>query len=233
MVTIILLSVASGLLVHAWMTDSADWWPGAAWALSIPARNPWLMLSALLAGWGLGLVQKAAIFERQRDRDEQQAELTLRQLARLLPQRGSLALALEDLGYSSVVRARDAEGMLANLADQWRIEAFTVVGQVAHRAKQHGGALEPVIKQAISKIARDRRRRFQRHLDEAAKRATIQILAFAPYGILVMFAGVIPSFYHSLMSTALGHAVVLGVGLVTVLAMGALAVQIRKRAESR
>lgn len=233
---ILVLSLATGLMVHAWIRDSGDWWPGLAWGIALPSGSSWLMLSSILAGWGLGQVSQAIHYETLRDRDEQQAELVLRQIGRLLPQRGSLSMVMDDLVQSGIMRpenGRDAEWLLSQLTSQWNVEAFSMVGEVARRARLHGGSLEPVIDQAIRKIARDRRQRFQRQIDESAKRLTIEVLAVAPYFVLVLFFVSIPSFYGSMINSLAGHVVLVSIGTVTAVALWVLSLQVRKRGDVR
>lgn len=234
MAVTLVMSVAVGMLVHAWLTDNRDWWIGGLWFLAMPTKSVWIMESVLCSSWGWMWYRGALRYERERDQDEQRAELLLRQMARLVPSRGSLTVAMEEIGYEPLQSfGADAESILGEMAERLNVTPLTTVARVARMIKHHGGSLEEVIAQASRKIGRDRRRRFQRLVVEAGKRSTIVVLSLAPYGVLGMFAGIMAPFYQEIVSSPIGHGALGIVGGVNMAVFGVLSYQIYRRSEMR
>lgn len=208
------ISAAVGLAVYLWLIDSSDWWIGGTWFVSAMSGHRWVMVSVLLTALGYHFYGRALKFEARRDRAERQAEMLLQQLSQLLDIRGSLSVALDELGLT-LEHGSDSSGAFIKSADQLGIEALSMVAEVSPMVTRHGGSMQLVISQALNKIIRDRDRRFQRKLEELGKRSTILILAGAPYGVLLILASMVPTFYRVLVTGQTGHWTILGVGLLS------------------
>lgn len=213
----VIIAALAGLAAHRWITQARAWMLPVGLMGAMVWGSTWIMISVGLMLTGFEFYGRAREFERQRDRQEQEAEVFLQRLAQLLPTRGGLSLALQDMGYRDIQVGREPnpERLLVGLFKMWNVNAVGMVASAAQVVLRHGGALQPVVEQAARKIAQDRERRFQRHLEEAAKRTTVVILGFAPYFMMVMLRFMVPSMYMALLGNAIGKLAVVGVGLVS------------------
>lgn len=225
----ILWSIAVGLLVYFGMRQySFDWlWP--AWWLGIFSRSPTFALVGLLDGVGMTLYMRARFFERQRDRDESELLLFLERLQQLLYVRGTLAQALDDMGYRAIWSGSDAgERILDEVARRYRVQSMTLFSRIAFVIRRHGGALIPLVSWVIDSINDEHAHRMARRLEEEARRTTIMILIGAPLAIIAIFRLILPSFYHTLRTTELGQVALTWVALST---LGVLIVLARVTSE--
>ncbi len=230
-----LLAVMAGLLVFNWLSDSLAWvLPVGLGVAALTASIP-IMISAGLILVGLEMYLNAARFEKRRDRQEQEAEVFLQRLAQLLKTHGTLSLALQDLGYRDRATGREPnpEHLLKDLFHRWNIAVVGMVASASLVVAKHGGGLQPVVEQAAKKISRDRERRFQRQLGEAAKRTTMLVLALAPYGVIGAIWALVPSMYAVLTSQLPGQVATVGVGFVGGAILAILALYIKKEGKSR
>ncbi len=231
----VVVAVMGGLLVFYWTTESSDWVLPIGLGVGALAGSAVLILSLGAMLIGLEMYLAATRFETRRDRQEQEAEVFLQRLAQLLQTHGTLSLALQDLGYRERTTGREPnpEHILKDLFHRWNVGVVGMVASASQAVVRHGGALEPVVEQAAKKISRDRERRFQRQLDEAAKRTTMVVLAVAPYGVLGVLREMVPSMYAALVTRGVGQLTVLGVGLVSGGVLTILALYVRKDGASR
>lgn len=231
----ILLALMCGVMVFYWLTESSDWVLPVGLGVATLTMSGWVILSFGLMLGGLEMYLAATRFENKRDRQEQEAEVFLQRLAQLLQTHGTLSLALQDLGYRDHATGREPnpEHILSGLFHRWNVAVVGMVASASLAVAKHGGGLGPVVEQAAKKISRDRERRFQRQLDEAAKRTTMVVLALAPYGVMGALREMVPSMYAVLTTRIIGEVAVLLVGLVSGGVLAILALYVRKDGVSR
>lgn len=231
----VVLALMGGILVFNWLTESSNWvLPVGLGVAALSASTP-IMISVGLILVGLEMYLSAARFEKQRDRQEQEAEVFLQRLAQLLQTHGTLSLALQDLGYRdhSTGREPNPEQLLRDLFHRWNVSVVGMVASASVAVAKHGGGLQPVVEQAAKKISRDRERRFQRQLDEAAKRTTMLVLALAPYAVIGVLRGLVPSMFAVLTTQVAGQMATVAVGAVGGLVLVVLAMYVKKEGMSR
>lgn len=230
----IVWAVASGLAVFVWL-QRWPWWPLACgWDLGLVTRDSIAMVSGLAMGFGFAGYQLAQKYEKTRDHDEQEALMFVERLGQLLRVRGTLSAALDEMGFRTDWHGSDAgERILLGVADRRQVAALTTVSRMAHVLRRYGGTLDPVLEWASAAIHEGQTRRYGRQMDEAARRATILVLALAPVAVTAIFGAFIPSFYRTLMQTAVGGAAIGATGLVTGGVWLVMAYQIRKEARTR
>lgn len=202
--------------------------------LGIVAQDPSLLLAGLMGGLAYAHYDRAAVRARRRDQDEQEALLFLVRLGQLLAVRGTLAGALDDMGYRSPWAGTDAgERVLVAVATQYRVGALEFLARVAVLVRRHGGSLVPVVDWARDIIQRAQSRRHARQLEEAAQRSTIVVLALAPWGVLAVFRLMVPAFYRILVTSPIGDIAVLLVGGVTLAVFLVLTAHMQREAQIR
>lgn len=226
----------TGLGAYAWARRGDDGLMMAgAGLLSSATGDPWMIMPAVTVALAGERLRDALRFERQRDRDEQEAEAFLRRLTQMLPTRSSLGAAIQEL--MPMVEAsggrREAETVLEQLAERWQIGAMRLVARAARLIKRSGGSLDQVIGHAVRAMARDRRRRFQRRIEESARYTTIVVLAGAPFGVVALFRLALPAFYRELTDTPIGHATTMAVGLTTAGVLAVVTRHVRRGAAAR
>lgn len=226
----IFVALMCGLIVFYWVTRSSNWVLPVGLGVAALTRSGWIILSCGAMLVGLEMYLAASRFERQRDRQEQEAEVFLQRLAQLLQTHETLSLALQDLGYRDRGTGREPnpEYILSELFHRWNVAVVGMVASASRAVSKHGGGLVLVVEQAAKKISRDRERRFQRQLDEAAKRTTMVVLALAPYGVIGALREMLPSIYGELTTRMTGQVVVLLVGVVSGSVLAVLALYVRK-----
>lgn len=231
----IILATIGALVVYTWVSDSKMWaLPLGIGALTL-TRSDWLLLSSGLALAGLEVYFAAVRYEKHRNQQEQEAEVFLQRLAELLPLRGTLNLALQDLAADNLPAqsAADPVFWLDRVFSRWQVNAVGMVASAAHVASRHGGSLQAVVEQASRKIVRDRQRRFQRQLEEASQRTTILVLAFAPYLVMGLLWLIIKPMYEVLIGTGLGHGIVAAEGLTSGAILAVLGLHIKRDGKER
>lgn len=231
----VLLAVMGGLVVYNWLTESSAWVLPIGLGLAAFSASTAVIISVGLILVGMEMYLNATRFEKKRDRQEQEAEVFLQRLAQLLQSHGTLSLALQDLGYRDHATGREPnpEHLLRDLFHRWNIAVVGMVASASLVIAKHGGGLQPVVEQAAKKISRDRERRFQRQLDEAAKRTTMLVLAMAPYAVMVALWALVPSMYAVLTTQLSGQLATVAVGLVGGLVLMVLAIHVKKEGTAR
>lgn len=224
----------AGSAVWVWLTGGL-WWPLAVfggWGLLL--QSPGVMVGGLLTAIGWNQLVTARRFAASRDRDEEAALLFLVRLDQLLRVRGTLAGALQEMGYRSPLRGADAgERVLAQVAAGYQISALSFVSRVVRVVHRYGGSLSPLLAWAVDAVHGDQARRHGRQLEEAAQRSTVVVLAFAPWGVLGIFRVAVPSFYRTLAGSPLGGGTLAGVGVATAVVLSILAHHERREAMQR
>lgn len=224
----------AGSAVWVWMTEGL-WWPLAAfggWGLLL--QSPGVMVGGLLTAVGWNQLVTARRCAVGRDRDEEAALLFLVRLDQLLRVRGTLAGALQEMGYRSPLRGADAgERVLAQVADGYQISALSFVSRVVRVVHRHGGSLAPLLAWAVDAVHGAQTRRHARQLEEAAQRSTVVVLAFAPWAIMGIFRVAVPGFYHALASSPMGGGTLAGIGIATAVVLSILAHHERREAMLR
>ena len=220
--------------VLAWLMDLTWWYPSLGWAAGLIMRNPAAMAWGIWTGTALAFYQRAAQHEARRDRDEQEALLFIIRLRQLLTVKGTLAGALDALGYRSGWQSADAsEHVLVQAAGHWRIHALSFAARAAAAVRKHGGELGPLLDWAADAIQKNQSRREARRLEEGAQRATMLVLALAPWGVVAVLRLLVPSFYRALNQTTVGTAALLAVGCTTTIVFVILSLHIEKEARIR
>lgn len=187
-----------------------------------------------MASLGYTALREAGRLEIQRNRDEQEALLFTERLRQLVRVRGTLATALDEMGFRTRHVSSDAaEEVLAEVSGRLRVGSLTMVSHISRTIRRYGGSLEPVLSWAAYRIQDEQARRHARLIDEEARRATIRILALAPLGLVIVFRFAIHPFFLSLVQTRIGSAALLLVGVTTGTVLAVLAYQVRKEATVR
>lgn len=227
-------ATAAGVGVLVWL-KGWSWWPVVAgWWVGIIMRDPAAMLAGLGGGVGAVLYLEANGLERARDQDEQGALLFLVRLKQLLSVKGTLAGALDEMGYRSLSSNGDAaERVVIQIAEHYRVGALLFLSRVSTVVRRHGGSLAPLVDWAVDTIQDNQSRRSARQLEEAAQRTTILVLAFAPWGVVGVFRLMVPSFYRIVVQTTIGSATVILVGAITLSVFLVLATHMKKGAAVR
>ena len=225
---------AAGMAMYAWLRGWRWWALALGWDVGLAMRGPAAMLAGLGAALGGTFYLEARHFEHWRDHDEQRALVFLMRLKQLLPIKGTLAGALDEMGYRPASLGADAaEHVIADVAAQYRVASLTFLSRVALIVRHHGGSLEPVVTWAADRIQQNQSRRYTRQLEAAAQHATILVLAFAPWAVIGVFRLVVPSFYRIMTSTLIGHSTVVLVGVVTLIVFLVLASHTHREARDR
>lgn len=226
------LIVASG--VYARLRGLPLWMAAAGVLFGALQDSPALVAAGLMVAWGFGWYSQSVRQTASRDGDAQAALLFLVRLRQLLSVTGTLSGALQEMGYRlSAVGGDASEQVLQNVANRLEVDVLSFVSRVAGLVRRHGGALGVVVEWAVQRLERQQALRFARRLEEAAQRTTIVVLALAPWGVLVLFRFVVASFYRSLLSTPLGHTVLLSIAGLTATVLAILASHIRGEARVR
>ena len=196
--------------------------------------SPSITIAFLITIWGLDTFWTSRLRRQQSELDDQETELFVQRLRRMLKARGSLAFALEEVVRSdSRIRLHaDPQLVLDELATKWHTDAMNVVAQSARLTTRYGGALDDIIDHVVKHMALSRRWRFQRRLDEMALESTVLILAIAPYVVLFLFAFTLPGFYQVLTTTGLGHLVLAFIALVSFVVLQIFSAHIRGESSS-
>ncbi len=221
---IVVWAAAAGSAAWVWLTGGMWWTLAAFWAWGLILQAPGVMVGGLFTAVGWNELLKARRFAVSRDRDEQAALLFLVRLDQLLRVRGTLAGALQDMGYRSPLGGSAAgEKVLAQVADGYQVSALSLVSRVARVVQRHGGSLSPLLAWAIDAVHGAQSRRHGRQLEEAAQRSTVVVLAFAPWAIVGIFRMVVPTFYQVLSTSSLGAGTLAGIGAATAVVLIILA----------
>ena len=225
-----ILAIIGALIAYNWVSKSKMWALPLGLGVFTLIRSNWLWLSGGLVLAGLEVYLASVRYEKHRNQQEQEAEVFLQRLAELLPLRGTLNLALQDLTADNLPTQLAAEPAfwLDRLFAHWQVNGVGMVASAAHLASRHGGSLQAVVEQASRKIVRDRQRRFQRQLEEASQRTTILVLAFAPYLVMGLLWLIIKPMYEVLISTSFGHGIVVVEGLTSGAILSVLGLHIKK-----
>ncbi|NMP24890.1 hypothetical protein [Sulfobacillus harzensis] len=227
-------AVAASVAVFCWLKGWSGLYPAVGWALGLAMRDDAAMMAGLVAGVGLAALREAERFESRRDGDEFQALMLLERLRQLWRVRGTLAGALDEMGYRSRRRSPDAaEQVLAEVADALAVRSLSLVAKVAGVVRRHGGDLDPLLAWGTGSIQEGQARRYARQVEEQARRASIKMLALAPVGVVGVFRLLVPSFYHALATTWAGDLALWATGATTAAATGVLSWQVRKEARVR
>ncbi|WP_020373874.1 type II secretion system F family protein [Sulfobacillus thermosulfidooxidans] len=192
---------------------------GSLVSLILPSHI--VAMSTLLMVWGLDTFWTSRLQRQRQELNEQETELFLRRLSRMLKARGSLAYALDDLGRadSRIQLYAEPERVLDELSLQWSTDAIRVVASSAKWADRYGGSLENIIEHVIKHMALSRRWRFQRRLEEMTLESTVFILTLAPYVVLLLLKMAIPTFYGVFIGTGLGHVMLILSGIISFLVL--------------
>lgn len=228
----LVLAMAVGLTIWEAYHQRSVWPEALGWMVALPSRNMLWMVWGMMAGWGWSQLTEAVGKEKVRDRDEQAAETFLMQLAQLLPIRGALGAALDDMGYRALGESSPT-GVLEDFAGHCRVSALTMVSQVARRISRQGGSLLPVVREALRDIQSTRRARFERRPEEAAQRTTVMILGVAPVLLMAGFGLFLPTFYRALDGTSIGNLAVSLVGTSMTAVWWILAAHIERSSAAR
>lgn len=210
------MAMTCGVFVYAALVLRHRW-PLAAGALSgVATQNPYVLIAGLMVGTAFSQYLDVMDYADGRDRDQQAALLFVVRLGQILTVRGSLAAALDEMGYrSSRVGSDAAERVLSRVAQDLRVEPLTFLTRAVAVVRRHGGSLSPVLDWARDAIQEAQGVRYARQLEEAVQRSTMVVLALAPWGVALLFRVFIPGFYQSLMTTRLGSIAVLAIGMTT------------------
>ncbi len=232
MMGVLVEATAVGMGVYVWLRGEAAWILATGFVVGMVMQDDWMMLSGLWIGLGLAFYRDACQAETRRGEAEQAALVFMVRLRQMLGVKGSLAAALDELGYRSQWGGGDAgEQVLQAVANQFRVASLSFLAQVALMVRRHGGSLLPVAEWASDAIQNRHALRQARRLEEATQRSTILILAFAPAGVLAVFRLLVPSFYQALLTSRLGDGTILGVGITIFAVFAVLAYYIRREAQ--
>jgi hypothetical protein len=232
--TQMVIAVAWGSAVYVWLQELPWWTLAAGWGFGLTTADPAIMSANLVVGMGLGVYLKARAYEVKRDSDEQSALIFLLRLRQLLAVRGTLAGALDEMGYRPSRNSSDSgEEVIKDVAERYRVASLTFVSRVGDLVRRHGGSWQPLLDWAAETIQHAQSRRHARQLEEAAQRSTMIVLSLAPWGIVAMFHVMVPSFYRVLTHSPIGHGTVLLVGAVTCGVFAVLAYHMREEARMR
>lgn len=209
----------------------AWWYPALGLWFGVVQESPAVVAAGVMVGLGFGIYQKASGYERRRDEDAREALLFLVRLRQLVSVTGTLAAALDEMGYRTGWTGSDAgERVLVEVALRLKVTALTFLGRVAMLVRRHGGSLLPVVDWAADTIQTRQSLREVRHLEETAQRSTVIILALAPWGVLMVFRIMVPGFYRILMTTRIGDGALLMIGCMTLAVLAVLSQYIRREA---
>ncbi len=227
--TAILSAGFIGLSVNGFLSSYRPMILGIASVFSLFMVNHVVALSVLIMLWGLDTFWSSRLARRRSELNEQETELFLQRLSRMLKARGSLAYALDDLARAdSRIRLHsDPQQVLEELAHKWPTDAMRVVSISAKLANRHGGSLDDIIEHVMKHMTLSRRWRFQRRLEEMTLESTVLILALSPYIVAILFAMVLPEFYGALARTVSGQMVLTWIGVVTFVVLQLLGRHIR------
>ncbi len=227
-------STAVGVAVWLWLRRWPFAFAAVGWGVGIGMRDGVAVTASLIASLGFTALGQAERYEKQRDADEFQSLVFLERLRQLWRVRGTLAGALDEMGYRSRRGTRDAaEEVLSEIAHAFQVRSLTLVSTVTSIVRRHGGDLEPLLAWGAGSIQEGQARRYVRQMEEQARRATVRILALAPVGVVAVFRFFIPSFYQALHNTLMGQAALLVVGVSTGVVTWILAIKVRKEAMER
>ncbi|PSR21273.1 MAG: hypothetical protein C7B45_11670 [Sulfobacillus acidophilus] len=234
MTTQTVMAIAAGAAVYVWLQNLPWWTVAVGWGFGLTTENAAIMSADLLVGLGLAIYLKARDYEVKRDSDEQSALIFLLRLRQLLTVRGTLAGALEEMGYRVSRSGSDSgEEVIKDVADQYRVASLTFVSRVGTLIRRHGGSLQPLLDWAAESIQHMQSRRHARQLEEAAQRSTIIVLSLAPWGVIAIFRIMVPAFYRALTSSIIGYGALGLVGVTTFSVFVTLAYHMRKEAYLR
>lgn len=227
-------STAVGVGLWLWLRNWPFAFAAVGWGVGLAMRDEVAMAAGLIASLGFTALGQAERYEKRRDADEFQSLVFLERLRQLWRVRGTLAGALDEMGYRSRRGTRDAaEEVLSDIANHFQVRSLVLVSKVASIVRRHGGNLEPLLAWGAGSIQEGQARRYVRQTEEQARRATVRILALAPVGVVAVFRFFIPSFYRALHNTWMGHTALLVVGVSTGVVTWILAIQVRKEARER
>lgn len=223
-----------GIGVFMWLRGQTAWFLVAGFGVSFITGDDWMMLAGLGLGWGLAWYEQARQWESRRDEAEQAALVFIVRLRQLLDVTGSLAGALDEMGYRSGWAGADAgERVLDDIAQHFQVAPLIFFARVAYMIRRHGGSLSPVADWASDTIQSATALRQARRLEEATQRSTMVILALAPLGMLGVFRALVPSFFQALRSSQVGDGAIALVGVSTFTVFAVLAHHVRKEVQTR
>ncbi len=205
---------------HAW-----GWWAAATVAAGLLATRrggwesavgAWVGLATgswalAVGGMLLGAGYQASTRWRQRmvvrDGWDADVEQFLEQLLLVADAEPALARAV-DRALPSHLRplARRLDTLGQQLAAVWPVPALTQASRAWQVLAQHGGSVAGVAHQMLAQLRLDRRLRWERTAALAAGRGTVSLLAAAPLGVVLLFWGMVPSFFTVMVGTAPGQA---------------------------
>ena len=223
-----------GMALFVWLRKQVAWYLALAVVGGLLTKDDWILMAGLWIGLGLAWYREACQLELRRDKAEQAALLFVVRLRQLLGVKGSLAGALDDMGYRSGWAGGDAsERVLTDIAGQIQVATLSFLARVALIIRRHGGSLQPVADWVSGAIQNAHGIRQARRLEEATQRSTILILALAPVGVVGVFRLLVPSFYRALCTSQLGDGTILFIGICTFGVLAVLAHHIQKEARAR
>ncbi len=232
--TALACAIITGIGVWTGFRGLAYWPTSLGLAFGVVQANPTLVMIGAAIGLSFAHYLDAQHFEAKRDRDEEASVLFLVRMRQLLGVTGTLGGALDEMGYRTRRPTADAgEELLGELSRELNVGVVLFFARVALLVRRHGGSLLPVIGWAADAIQRAQALRHARQLEEAAQRSTIVVLALAPFAVLMLFRGMLPSFYRILLGSTIGNAALLMIGVVTVGVLTVLTAHIRREAQVR
>ncbi len=207
------------------------WWVAAAAAggLTAARRSGWQAALGALVGLGLGSwafalggmllgvgYQTAQRWRQHwavRDEWDSEVEQFLEQLLLVAEAEPSLARAV-DRALPPHLRplARRLDTLGKQLAAVWPVPALSQASRAWQVLAQHGGSVGAVAHQMLAQLRLDRRLRWERAAALAGGRGTVSLLAAAPLGVVLLFWGMVPSFYTVMVTTAPGQAAMILAG---------------------
>lgn len=194
-----------------------------AWGLTAARRGGWQSALGALVGIGLGswafalggmllgvgyqTTQRWRLHLAVRDGWDADVEQFLEQLLLVADAEPSLARAV-DRALPPHLRplARRLDTLGRQLAEVWPVPALSQASRAWQILSQHGGSVGGVARQMLAQLRLDRRLRWERTAALAAGRGTISLLAAAPLGVVLLFWGMVPSFFSVMVGTAPGQA---------------------------
>jgi tight adherence protein B len=205
-------SAALALYLAATWPDAWESLAGgvAGWALGIPA----VTMGAMLAGMAVGLWRRAEAGQKRKDQQDAEAEAILLQLLHEISAGAPLAAALDhSLPGGSRAYGQDTETAVAAMVAAWPVPALRRASGAFTAASRHGGELPLLIRAVLDQLRQDRRLRWERQSAMAGPRTTLLVVSLAPWPLLLVFRGILPTFYTALTASWLGQACLVWCGL--------------------
>jgi hypothetical protein len=142
-----------------------------------------------------------------RDAEEAEAEHFLEQVVLVARTEPSLAQVVDrslPLRLRPIARRLDRLG--DELAGAWSVPAMAQAARAWDALARHGGPAERLAAQLLAQLRVDRRLRWERTSALSGARGTLAILALAPFLVVLLFRGMVPSFYAEVAGTLPGEA---------------------------